>query len=252
MLIALVAPSVSTSVRFLTTALASASWVEPIDSRPETKAGMPVGIAEMAIAVPSSSSWSAGIPRISPTTTMTATAPQAMMPSTLVSESSSRCSGDRVRVTEVSIVAIWPIWVCIPVAVTTIVAVPRVTEVFWNSMLVRSPSADVGGAQHPGILGDRRALTGERGLLGLEGRRAHDAPVGRHDVAGLELDDVARHHVGRRDERDRPVAHHPGLRHLHLGQGVDAGAGGELLPGAEADVEHHEQGRRAPRWTPPR
>ncbi len=105
-LIALVAPSVSTSVRFLTTALASASCFAPIDSRPETKAGMPVGIAEMAIAVPSSSSSSTGIPRISPTTTMTATAPQAMMPSTLVSESSSRCSGDRVRVTEVSIVAI--------------------------------------------------------------------------------------------------------------------------------------------------
>ena len=72
---------------------------------------------------------------------MTATAPQAMMPSTLVRVSSSRCSGDRVRVTEVSIVAIWPIWVSIPVAVTTTVAVPRVTEVFWNSMLVRSPSA---------------------------------------------------------------------------------------------------------------
>ena len=119
-LIALVAPRVSTSVRFLTTALASASCLAPIDSRPETKAGMPVGIAEIAIAVPSSSrSWSAGIPRSSPTTTMTATAPHAMMPSTLVSESSSRCSGDRVRVTEVSIVAIWPIWVSMPVAVTT-------------------------------------------------------------------------------------------------------------------------------------
>ena len=42
------------------------------------------------------------------------------------------------------------------------------------------------------------------------------------------------------------VAHHPRLRHLHLGQGVDAGAGGELLPGAQADVEHHEQGDEHP------
>ena len=41
----------------------------------------------------------------------------------------------------VSMVAIWPIWVCMPVAVTTIEPVPRVTEVFWNSMFVRSPSA---------------------------------------------------------------------------------------------------------------
>jgi len=45
-----------------------------------------------------------------------------------------------VRVTDVSMVAIWPIWVCMPVAVTTMVAVPRVTEVFWNAMFERSPS----------------------------------------------------------------------------------------------------------------
>ena len=37
---------------------------------------------------------------------MMATAPQAMTPSTFVSESSSRCSGDLVRVTELSMVAI--------------------------------------------------------------------------------------------------------------------------------------------------
>ena len=72
---------------------------------------------------------------------MNATAVQAMIPSTFVSESSSLCSGERVRVTEVSIVAIRPISVSMPVAVTTIVAVPRVTEVFWKSMLARSPSA---------------------------------------------------------------------------------------------------------------
>ena len=37
---------------------------------------------------------------------MNATAVHAMMPSTFVSEPSSFCSGDRVRVTDVSIVAI--------------------------------------------------------------------------------------------------------------------------------------------------
>ena len=76
--------------------------------------------------------------------TMNATAPQAMIPSTFVSESSSRCSGDRARATEVSIVAIRPISVSMPVAVTTIAPVPRVTDVFWNSMFVRSPSATSG------------------------------------------------------------------------------------------------------------
>jgi hypothetical protein len=104
-LIALVAARVSTSLRFFTTALASASWFDPIDSRPDTKAGSPVGSAEIAIAVPSSSSWT-GTPRSSPTMTMTATAPQAMSPRTFVSESSSFCSGDRVRVTVDSMVAI--------------------------------------------------------------------------------------------------------------------------------------------------
>ena len=60
---------------------------------------------------------------------------------TRVSLSSSCCSGDRVRVTDDSMLAIWPIWVCMPVAVTTITPVPRVTDVFWKSMLARSPSA---------------------------------------------------------------------------------------------------------------
>ena len=130
-LMALVAPSVSTSVRFFTTAFASASCRAPSDSRPDTNAGMPVGMAEMAIAVPSRSRSSRSRPRSSPTPTMNATAVQAMIPRTFVSESSSRCSGERVRVTEVSIVAIRPISVSMPVAVTTMVAVPRVTEVFW-------------------------------------------------------------------------------------------------------------------------
>ena len=106
MLIALVAPRVSTSVRFLTTAFASASCFAPMDSRPETKAGSPVGIAEIAMAVPSSSRSCTGTPRSRPTTMITATAPQAIRPRTLVRVSSSFWSGDLVRETFVSIVAI--------------------------------------------------------------------------------------------------------------------------------------------------
>ncbi len=105
-LIALVAPSVSTSARFFTTAFASASCFAPIDRRPETNAGRPVGIAEIAMDTPSRRSWLVGIPRTAPTTTMNATAPHAMRPSTLVSVSSSFWSGERVRVTDSSIVAI--------------------------------------------------------------------------------------------------------------------------------------------------
>ena len=140
-LMALVAPSVSTSDRFLTTAFASASFRAPWDSRADTNAGMPVGMAEIAIATPRSRTSDSGSPRKSPTTTITATAVQATMPMTDVSLSSSCCSGDRVRVTDDSMLAICPIWVCMPVAVTTMTPVPRVTDVFWNSMFVRSPSA---------------------------------------------------------------------------------------------------------------
>jgi hypothetical protein len=80
---------------------------------------------------------------------MKATAVQAMTPSTLVSESSSRCSGDRVRFTSVSMVAMRPISVCMPVAVMTTVEVPRVTDVFWKTMSVRSPNATSPGARVP-------------------------------------------------------------------------------------------------------
>ena len=150
---ALVAPSVSTSVRFLTTARASASCLAPIDSRPDTKAGRPVGMAEIAIAVPSRRSWSSGSPRAHPTRTMKATAPHAMTPRTLVSESSSRCSGERLRVTDVSMVAMRPISVDIPVAVTTAVAVPRVTDVFWNRTFDRSPSGTSPSGSVPASFG---------------------------------------------------------------------------------------------------
>ena len=103
---ALVEPSVSTSVRFLTIAFARANSLAPKDNKPDTNAGMPVGMAEIAIAVPSNSSWVNGRPRMAPTMTMNATALQAMIPRTFVSDPSSFCNGDRVRVTEVSIVAI--------------------------------------------------------------------------------------------------------------------------------------------------
>ena len=63
---------------------------------------------------------------------------------------------------------------------------------------------DVRGGQRAGILGDRRALAGQRGLLRLERRRPHDPPVGGHDVAGLDLHDVARHDVGGRDQQTPP------------------------------------------------
>ena len=233
-LIALVAPSVSTSVRFLTTAFASASCLAPSDRRPETNAGMPVGIAEIAIAVPSSSTSLKSSPRATPTATMNATAPQAMIPSTFVSEPSSRWSGERVRVTELSIVAICPICVCMPVAGHD----HRGGAARHRGVLEQHVRAvaerDVGAGEHVGVLGDRRALAGQRRLLGLQRRGAQDPPVGRHEVARLDLDEVAGNEIHRRHERDRAVAHDLGLRHLQVRQRVDAGARAELLPRCRA------------------
>ena len=199
-------------------------------------------MAEMAIAVPSSSTSLPESPRMRPTTTMMATAVQAITPSTFVSESSSFWSGDRVRVTEVSIVAICPIWVSMAVAVTTIAAVPRVTDVFWNSMLERSPTPTSPPANVACLLGDRRALTGQRRFLRLERGRPDDPAVGGHDVAGLDVHDVPGNHVDGRHLQHLTVPDHLALRHLHLRQRVDAGARRDLLTGAEHHVQHDEDG----------
>ena len=135
-----------------------------------------------------------------------------------------------------------------PVPVTTIEAVPRVTDVFWNSMFDRSPTATSAVGQRRGVLGDRRALAGERRLLRLERRRAEDATVGRHDVAGLHLYEVAGHDVDGRDLEQLTAPEHPGEGNLHLGQRIHAGPGGQLLAGPQHDVQHdeqaHDDGRR--------
>ncbi len=237
----LVAPSVSTSFRFLTTAFDSASSFAPSDSRPETNAGMPVGMAEIAIAVPSSTTSVNDSPRAMPTMTMISTAVHAMIPSTLVSVSSSRWSGDRVRVTEVSIVAIWPIWVPMPVAVTTMVAVPRVTAVFWNSMLARSPtgvSASRTGAAsfETGALSPVRAASwvsrvAERRMRPSAGTMSPDSSwtmsPGTTSVDGIRSDPA--------------VSDHPRLRHLEVREGVDARPRLQLLPGPQHEVEQDQE-----------
>ena len=131
---------------------------------------------------------------------MNATAVQAMTPRTLVSESSSFCSGDRVRVTDVSIVAIWPI--CGLHAGRGdhhrrgAARDRRVLEQHVRAVAER----DLAAGQRVGVLRDRRALAGERRLLRLERGRAEDPPVGRDDVARLQLHDVARDDVDGRDE----------------------------------------------------
>lgn len=82
-------------------------------------------------------------PRAMPKTAMIATAAHATAPNTLVNPSSSCCSGDFERWTAVTMSAMRPISVVAPVWVTTIVAAPLVTCVFWNTRSVRSEVDDL-------------------------------------------------------------------------------------------------------------
>ncbi len=141
LLITVVPPSVSTSVSDLTTALDAARRCAPDDSIAVTNVGSPVGMEAMPVEMQSSSSVSISWPRAMPTIAMMLTADQARIPNTLVIPSSSSWSGERVRLVAVTMVAMRPISVPTPVAVTTNVADPRVTCVFWNTMFVRSPRA---------------------------------------------------------------------------------------------------------------
>ena len=125
-----VEPSVSTAGRRLTIALRRAISRVPIDSRAVTTAGSPVGIAATASATPVMNSVSNDWPRTSPSAMTSSNATPAIDAMILDRPSSCFCSG----VLSVSVVArrlaMWPISVPMPVAVTTISPRPRVTEVF--------------------------------------------------------------------------------------------------------------------------
>ena len=115
------------------------------------------------------------------------------------------------------------------------------TCVFWNTMFVRSPSATspVGSAAASFGTGALSPVSAASCTSRVAER--DDPPVGRHDVAGLEQHDVARHELGRLDLLDvGPIAPHPGVRNLELRQRLDAGPGLELLARAHHDVERHQ------------
>ena len=130
-----------------------------------------------------------------------------------------------------------------PVAVTTIVAVPRVTAVFWNSMLDRSPTATSAlrrahaaslatGALSPVSAASCVSSVAERTI----------AAVGGDDVARLELDDVAGNDLGRRRRAPpTPSRTHLRLRHLQVRERVDARPRLQLLTGPEHQVEQDQE-----------
>src|SRR5829696_8268248 len=141
--VALAVAGIPTGLPAVVTALLS---IGPIDNSAVTTAGSPVGIAATASATPVMNSVSNDCPRTSPSAMTSSNATPAMAAMILDRPSSCFCSG----VLSVSVVAsrlaMWPISVPIPVAVTTISPRPRVTEVFIYAMQMRSPS----GTSSPG------------------------------------------------------------------------------------------------------
>ena len=91
--------------------------------------------------------------------------------------------------------AMRPVSVSIPVAVTTIVPRPRVTGVFMKTTVVRSASGASAATEPPADFRHGVRLTSQRGLLHLQGRRREQPSVGRHPVAGLDLDNIAGHQL---------------------------------------------------------
>ena len=91
------------------------------------------------------------------------------------------------------------------------------------------------------VLGDGRALAGERGLLQLERGGGDDATVGRDDVARLERHDVAGDQVDRLDLLHAAGSPHARMGHLELRKRIDARARVQFLARAHHDVERHQQ-----------
>ena len=118
---------------------------------------------------------------------------------------------------------------------------PRVTEVFWNSMFVRSPrvTSEEANAMVSLGIGALSPVSAASCASSVADRTIR--PSAGHDVTGLDLDEVAGNDLGGRDQRDRSVPDHPRLRHLHLGQRVHARPRGQLLAGAQRDVEDDEE-----------
>ncbi len=90
-------------------------------------------------------------------------------------------------------------------------------------------------------LRDRQALARQRRLGDLERRRRQQPPVGGHDVARLDRDDVARDELLRRDLHELAVAAHARLDDHHLLQRRDRLGRLALLAQPEHGVEQRQE-----------
>ena len=109
------------------------------------------------------------------------------------------------------------------------VAVPRVTEVFWKAMLVRSPSPTSGeGSVSASLAIGALSPVSAASCVSSVAERTMRPSAGTMSPAS-SMDDVTRHESGRRHERQLAVPDDLRLGDLHLGQRVDARPRLELL-----------------------
>ena len=205
-----------------------------------TTAGRPVGIAETENAIAVRNRTSNGVFRARPMPIEAASATPAMTRIWLVSALSCRVSGVTSSFVTCSMPLMWPTSVAIPVLTTRIVPAPRVDLGVHERQVDAIPE---GGIRRDGLdlLGDREALAGQRRLVDLERRRGEDPPVGRDEVAGLDVDDVARDEVLHRQLDERTVAPDLRLDDHHLLEGGHAGGGLALLAEAHGGVEQRQR-----------
>ena len=101
------------------------------------------------------------------------------------------------------------------------------------------------------LLGGGHALAGEGRLVDLEGRRGEDPRVRRDEVAGLDVDDVARDQLVHREVDELAVAAGLGLDGQRLAQGVRGSRRLALLVHAhhrvaQREEDEHEAGEELP------
>ena len=137
--------------------------------------------------------------------------------------------------------AMRPIWVAWPVAVTTNVAEPRVTWVFWNTRFVRSPSA-----VSPAGSVVRSLATGALSPVSAASCTSRVAEVTMRPSAGTTSPaSISTTSPGtsvvESTSSTSPDRRTRALRHLELGQRLDAGPRLHLLVRAHDDVERHQR-----------
>ena len=181
-------------------------------------------------------SSSGGMPRSSPSPNTTATIARHAQRRRRPTWSSFRWSGVSPGAALSSSVAMRPTSVAMPVATTTARPAPLATLVPRKTMFRRSASG-VSAAQRPRVLVDRLGLAGERRLARAQRRRVEEARVGGDEVAALEQEDVATHHLGRGHHDGVAVAHDARPRRRQAGERRDRALGAVLLEEADQGVQ---------------